>query len=161
MAKTAAEYQKAYRERKKANVEKSVDQSLKFIRKPLSDYLGEAGFDFEGSLHWYGVDLSTSNWVEAYERVALDGGREAITPLERLEGLAAGFHDAAVELATFINAYKTEEARSMREELLGTRYETPEAQRAALEKIKQIDAVIEALSRRHRLLLPVIGTNVA
>jgi hypothetical protein len=162
MARTPAEIQKAYRERKKEKLEESRDESLEFVRSPVSDYLGDTTFGFEGSLDAFGISLHTKEWLDPQQTFETWGdGEKRMTALERLEGIAGGFHDAAQELYAFINGYKIAEARNRREELLDVTYETSEAQRAALEKVTRIDAVIKSLSRERRLMLPVIATNVA
>jgi len=162
MAKSAAEYQKAYRERKKAKQEVSRDESLDFLRTPIADYQGDTTFMFEGSLDAFGVSLPTREWVEPIQTFDTWGeGEKTMSALERLEGIAGGFHDAAQELYAFINRYKISEAQRAREELAGAKYETPAAQKAAIAKISRIDEVIRSLSRRQRVYLPVTGTNVA
>lgn len=162
MAKTAAEYQRAYRQRKKANVEQHRDHSMEFLRGSLADYRLGIAFGFEESLDAFGVTLPTSSWLEPVQHFHSDGeGERTMSAIDRLEGLAGGFHDAAIELATFINAYKVSEAQRLRAELVEARYETLAEQKTAIAKIAEIDEVIRSLSRRHRIFLPVTGTNVA
>ncbi len=162
MAKTAAEIQKAYRQRKKAALSRAQDQSMEFADRSVAEYHSGSPFGFEESFDAFGVPLHTLSWLDPVQRFYSDGvGDKTMSAIERLEGLAGCFHDAAIELATFINGYKVAEAERVRSELVGAKYETPAEQRAAIDKIARIDAVIKSLSRRQRVNLPVIGTNVA
>jgi hypothetical protein len=162
VAKTAAEYQKAYRERKKKTMESSDDQSLRYVSRPISEYFSDGSFVFEESLDAFGVPLTTSELAEPVQRFQSMGlGDVEMTAIERLEGLAGAFQDATVELHELINRYKMAEATRAREELVTTRYESSGAQAQAIDEIARIDKVIASLSRKSRLFLPVIGTNVA
>jgi hypothetical protein len=149
MRKTPAEYQRAYRQRQKAAKEQQRKEQLlrrspdavdEYLKRPFSGFVRNRILMFDETLDSLGVGfrkgtaLGESNrqrfWSEG------DQANRTMTSLERAEGLAGVFLDAARELHELINAYKLEEI---------------EARIAEMERAVEVDPALKKLmlSRLH------------
>lgn len=121
MAKTPAEYQRAYRERKKAQ-ERAARTVLRPVLDPITSDATTSFADFyrsresvmlaPESLDWVGVEIVTGLADEPPKLPKADLWREQGLEVTSLTVAAARmevFIDAAKELAELINAYKIEE----------------------------------------------------
>lgn len=121
MRKTAAQYQREYRERKKAAQEAAPDLTMDFVKGKLSEFKssrfgpGAAGqFEFMENLVPVGVELDPALFDEdaAFDVDDLVGAENSLSGkplLDRMEALAALFLDAATELYGTINDFKLSE----------------------------------------------------
>jgi len=132
MAQTPAEKQKAYRERKKEEERLAQESSAPYLKKLFSELWEEnAGFsDFEMSLELAGIEPPTfederdpADVTRNAEAIGLeDYGIESIYgkrkgAIGRAEVTIDCLIDAAVELATLVNAYKKNEIMNRLAEL--------------------------------------------
>jgi hypothetical protein len=151
MAKAPGEYQKTYRQRQKEKLRLEDDASLQFLRRPIGDYVDEASLDFMGRLDAFGVSVAATDWAELMQRFQTSEGEATMTALQRFEGLAGAFQDAAVELHTFINSYKIREVERVRDVLAAAKYNSPEAQKGGDRKAREDERgdprLVEAASR--------------
>ncbi|NSZ06503.1 hypothetical protein G6M14_09040 [Agrobacterium tumefaciens] len=155
MAKTPAEYQRAYRERKKAQ-EKAERPVLRPMLDPLqsaptrsfADFYRErqSTILFPESLEWVGVETTGDLANEPPKLEKADLWKEQGIEVNSLAVAAARmevFIDAAKELAELINAYKLEEIdRQM--------------QNASPVKKGQLEALKKRLAKKTSHFFPVI-----
>lgn len=77
---------------------------------PFEEFVGNRSLEFYENLDAFGVEIMGSELNEATQEFRSEFQRdEPLTALQRAEGLADVFIDAATELAALINAYKLEE----------------------------------------------------
>lgn len=142
MAKTQAEIQRAYRERKKAQAKAeqskpvpSIDPALSKPSRTFAAFLKEREDNFllPESLHWVGIEIET-DLTEETPKLERKGDWEdmglEVNSLTVAMSMSAILIDAAKELAGLINAYKLEEIESQ------IREASP-VKRAQLEILKQ------------------------
>lgn len=156
MAKSAAEYQRAYRERLKARRELAPDQSFDLVRRPLAEFMDGATLLFDESLDSLGVHIDgrLGDDVQTFRSDGL--GPLSMPGLKRLESLAGAFLDAAMELHVLINAYKSQEARDRLAELGDEDIRSSEKRHRALASAVRLDAILAALSKSTRRDFPAI-----
>lgn len=155
MAKTQAEIQRAYRERKKAQAKAErtkpapvLDPLMANPTRSFAAFLKdrEANFMLPENLHWVGVEIETDLTSEQprLERASdwQDMGLE-VNSLTIATGMVGVFIDAAKELAELINAYKLEEIGS-------------QAATASPVKLEQLEALRKRLAKKTSHFLPVI-----
>lgn len=155
MAKTQAEIQKAYRERKKAQAKAeqakpmpSVDPLMANPGRTFAAFLKEheTNFMLPENLHWVGIELETDLTADTpeLERKAdwEDMGLE-VNSLTVATSMTAILIDAAKELAELINAYKIEEIDR-------------QLQDASPVKKGQLEALKKRLAKKTSHFFPVI-----
>jgi len=159
--KSPAEYQKAYRERRKISAE-ALERSLapSLYRQPLFSFRGEHGTP---DLGFY-VDVLGENWwsyeddngivpAEAFTLVQEDLDK-ASNSLGKAEFVIATLLDAAVELAQWVNDYKLSEINARIEELEQADLSDPAAKKQALANIVTLTKIRDELSKSVRWTLP-------
>ncbi|WP_105386072.1 hypothetical protein [Neorhizobium alkalisoli] len=155
MAKTRAEIQREYRERKKAQAKAeqarptpSIDPLMRNPERTFAAFLKEreANFMLPENLHWIGIELGTDL---TDERPKLDRAADweemglEVNSLTVATSMTAILIDAAKELAELINAYKIEEIdRQMQD--------------ASPVKKGQLEALKKRLAKKTSHFFPVI-----
>lgn len=155
MAKTQAEIQKAYRERKKAQAKSQrvlptpvLDPVMASPTRAFAAFLKEReeNFMLPENLHWVGIELETDLTAERpkldragdWEEMGLE-----VNSLTVATSMTAILIDAAKELAELINAYKIEEIdRQMQD--------------ASPVKKGQLEALKKRLAKKTSHFFPVI-----
>ncbi len=152
MRKTAAEYQKEYRARKKAAKNSAPDISRGFVQRPISDFRsnlfspGLDRFEFIENFVPFGLQFPEGFFDEkhTYDVDDLVGAELRFSGrplLERLEGLAGAFLDAAMELHQTINEFKLAEIDARISEIENADLSEPEARAKALRDIVALQEV--------------------
>ncbi|ESY66309.1 MULTISPECIES: hypothetical protein [Mesorhizobium] len=151
MAKTAAEYQRAYRERKAELAKQAGDPTDKISKLPFSDYVTTDGnwpvveevldcvgvtppaFDADDDKQW------REEWGEPY--------RASIGRAERMVG---AFLDAASGLADAIARYKRKEIDRVIADLEASDMNVPAAKKKALAEIVRLNRIRDQLDKQVR-----------
>lgn len=155
MVKTAAEIQRAYRERKKARelAERRVPQPTADLAtakpsRPFSEFIKERedNLMLYENLHWIGADLSPDLTSERPKLEREDDWQEMgleVNSLTLAIAMVGIFTDAAKELSILVNEYKLEEIdRQMAD--------------ASPIKREQLERLRKRLGKRTSYFLPVI-----
>ncbi|KIP99275.1 hypothetical protein RU07_21830 [Agrobacterium tumefaciens] len=146
MAKTQAEIQREYRERKKAQAKAvqakptpSIDRVIAGADRTFAAFLKEreANFSLPENLHWVGVELEVDLMADRptlerqvdWEEMGLE-----VNSLTVATAMTAILIDSAKELADMINAYKLEEIDRQMQNASPVKKGTLEALRKRLEK---------------------------
>lgn len=160
MALSAAEKQKRYRERQKLARETGPDLSLTFVKGKLGDFRSSQSqpgygdrFEFIENLVPFGIQLDPSLFDERhiYDVDDLVGPENSLSGrplLERMEGLAAIFLDAASELCRTINEFKLGEIDARIAEIERADLSDPQAKAQALQDIVALQAIKSRLEGR-------------
>lgn len=164
--KTPAEYQRAYRERQRLAKEQARKEEIQkrtpdlvddYLKRPFSRFLGDRILMFDETLDSLGLGFrdGTSLAETNRQRFWSDGtnGYRNMTSLERAEGLAGVFLDAAHELHDLINEYKLAELDARIAETRRDLEADPALKDLAVARLKDIRA---ALSREFRRRFPEI-----
>ncbi|TGS92706.1 hypothetical protein EN814_23990 [Mesorhizobium sp. M2D.F.Ca.ET.171.01.1.1] len=155
MAKTSAEYQRAYRQRKAELAKRAGDPTDKVATQPFSEFLANDGNwpVIEEVLDRVGVtppvfDSDTDDqWQEQWE----EPYRASIGRAERMVG---AFLDAASGLASAIARYKRHEIDRAIADLEASGLNDAASRKAALSQIMRLNRVREQLDRQVRWTLP-------
>lgn len=155
MALTNSERQKLFRERKKDQARKSPDIIDAYLKTPFSEWMGNSWDDVTTYLEWLGVrqipnyaadgDTDPDRWEE------LEPDRKSIGRAERMVTM---FLDGAIELARFINQYKTEEVNARIAEIEAADLTDPAVRKKALADIAMLSKYRDDLKRDVRWTLP-------
>lgn len=164
MAKSSAERVRAYRERKRAEVEASRGKFFappSYLKRSFSKWLGDQTFVSDEALDSLGVSIE-GTWLNSeiqtfpsqFER------DEPITALQRAVALAEVFADAAAELSAFVNAYKLEEIERAINEAVVASANLPrgdvDALKSSFAEIERLKEIRSNLRKPSRLTLPAI-----
>lgn len=146
MAKTRAEIQREYRERKKALAKAerakpapALDPNMTAPTRSFAAFLKEreGNLLFPENLHWVGVEVATDLTRETPHLERASGWQDMgldVNSLTIATGMVDVFIDAAKELAELINAYKIEEIDRQMSGATPAKGEQLEALRARLAK---------------------------
>lgn len=158
MRKTAAQYQREYRERKKAAQKAAPDLTADFVKGKLSEFRsaqfrpgdGDA-FEFVPTLVPLGIELDAAVFDESatYDVDDLVGAESSMSGkplLERMEALAGIFLDAATELYGTINEFKLAEIDARIAEIEQADLSDPEAKAKALQDIVTLQGIRASLA---------------
>ncbi|MDX0834004.1 hypothetical protein GOD82_29755 [Sinorhizobium medicae] len=158
MAKTAAEYQRAYRERKAEQAKLAGDPTDKIADQRFFEYLPDDGNYEEvlNYLEWTGIDREKlprfDNDDDPEHDPENDGPyRGSIGRAERMVGMLL---DAASELAAIINRYKRKEISDQIQEIETCDLSDPDARRQALADIVRLQKMLDQLDKQVRWSLP-------
>ncbi|MER8691906.1 hypothetical protein NKI77_18170 [Mesorhizobium opportunistum] len=155
MAKTAAEYQRAYRERKAELAKQAGDPTDKISARPFSEYVENDGnwTVIQEVLDCVGVtppafgadkdDQWREEWGEPY--------RASIGRAERMVG---AFLDAASGLADAIARYKRKEIDRAIADLEASDITAPAIKKKALAEIVRLNRIRDQLDKQVRWSLP-------
>lgn len=152
MRKTAAEYQREYRERKKAAQKAAPDLTMDFVKGKLSEFEssqfrpGYDAFEFVENLVPVGIELDPALFAEraTYDVDDLVGAEISMSGkslLERMEALAAIFLGAATELYGTINEFKLSEIEARIAEIEQADLSGPQAKAKALQDIVTLQGI--------------------
>lgn len=163
MAKTPAEYQRAYRARKAEQAKQLGDPTDQIAKRPFNEYLPEDGnwSTAQESLGCVGVEAPTfdadtdDDWDEEW-------GVPYRASIGRAERMVGAFLDAATELAGIINRYKRREIEARIADLEAADLTDPAVRRQALADIARLTRMSDQLEKQVRWTLPqftVTGEN--
>ncbi|BCH60420.1 hypothetical protein RvVAR0630_30440 [Agrobacterium vitis] len=156
MVKTAAEYQRAYRERLKEREKEAVGNADEAFKMPFHEFMADHWSDVTTYLEWSGVDVLPDyaadgdhdpDWVEE-----TDGPYRGA--LGRAERMVGHYLDAANTLAMWINRYKEQEINARIAELEASDLNDPDARKQALADIVKLTKYRDQLSKQVRWTLP-------
>jgi hypothetical protein len=158
MALPPAEKQKAFRERKKAKAKRAPDLVDGYLQTPFSDW-----FDYQ---NWRNV-IGDLDYVGVTEQIEFPGvgdvdpfweeewaegpNRGSIGCAERVVGV---FLDAAVNMARFINEYKTKQVAPRIAEIETADLTDPVIKKQALADIAKLTKYRDQLTKEVRWRLP-------
>ncbi|MCW7546276.1 hypothetical protein N7I30_21115 [Aurantimonas litoralis] len=165
MAKTQAEYQREYRERKKAERKTLPDETAGFIRGSFSDYFirersnHNAGWEYaEETCAYAGVELpsfETDEWPEFGTYGLASHDMENRGALSKAEMLVGALSDALSVLTAKLNHFKIEEVEARIAELETADLSDPLAKKQALREIVRLTKIRDRLGKEVRLAFPV------
>lgn len=148
MAKSAAERTREYRQRQKEKMREGMLEASKlpdYAKSSFEEFLGKRILELDENLDALGVQVLGSSLNEKKQEFPSEYKRdEPLTALQRAEGLADVFIDAANELAALINAYKLEEVEKA---INDAEVESANLPRGDVEALKASFANIERLKR--------------
>ncbi|SOE08503.1 hypothetical protein SAMN05877838_0225 [Hoeflea halophila] len=121
----------------------------------FEEFVGNRSLEFYENLDAFGVDVLGSELNEAKQEFRSEFERdEPLTAMQRAEGLANVFIDAATELAALINAYKLEEIETAINDAEVRSANLPrgdvEALKASFAEIEHLKAIQSQLRRPTR-----------
>ncbi len=156
MVKSAAEYQRAYRERLKEKEKEAVGIADEAFQAPFHEFMGDFWNDVTTYLEWSGIkeipDYAADGDTDPDWNAETDGpNRGALGRAERMVGL---YLDAASTLAGYINRYKEQEISNRIGELEASDLSDPEARKQALADIVTLTKYRDQLSKQVRWTLP-------
>ncbi|MBB3566088.1 hypothetical protein [Rhizobium sp. BK491] len=156
MVKTAAEYQRAYRERLKAQEKQTVGVADSAFKAPFHEFMGDFWNDVTTYLEWSGVkeipDYVADGDTDPDWNPETDGpNRGALGRAERMVGL---YLDAASTLADYINRYKVQEINARLAELEVADLSDTQARKQAVADIVRLTKFRDQLSKQVRWTLP-------
>jgi hypothetical protein len=154
MAKTAAEYQRAYRERK-AEQAKLAGDPTDVIKKTTFDLaFQQADFSVaDASLASVGIDAPTFD-ADTDDQWLAEWGIPYRGSIGRAERMVGAFLDAATELSTIINAYKRKEIADRIQEIETSDLSDPNTRKQALADIVRLQKMLEQLDKQVRWTFP-------
>lgn len=165
MAKTAAEYQREYRERKREERKALPDETADFVRRPFSDFFSQegdkqnAGWEHaEESCAYAGIELPSFEKDEWPEFDTYDLGYSGIEnrgALSKAELLVGALSDALSVLTAKLNRFKIEEVEARISELESADLSDPAAKKQALREIVRLNKIRDRLGKEVRLAFPV------
>lgn len=158
MAKSVLERKREQLERDEARAKQLAYKADAFFSKPFDEWMGEnwhnrvthdldlVGLDNHGSFPGQGDTdpFWREEWNEGPNRGAIGCAERAVDVLL----------DAAVELASLINTYKSEQFKSRIAELEAADLSGPEARKQALADIVRLTKYRDQLSKQVRWTLP-------
>jgi hypothetical protein len=113
MAKSAAQRTREHRQRQKEKMREGLLEATKlpeYANTSFEEFVGNRSLEFYENLDAFGVQVFGSELNEEQQDFQTEFERDhPLTALQRAEGLADVFIDAATELAALINTYKLEE----------------------------------------------------
>ena len=159
MAKTAAEYQRKYRERKAERAKQAGDPIDAFAAVKFHEYLlNDGGWNDEVlyPLEWAGISPDAvpafDNDEDPDHNPETDGPyRGSIGRAERMVGM---FLDAASGLASVINRYKRQQIDAAIADLENADLADPAAKKQALADIVRLNQLRDRLDKQVRWSLP-------
>ncbi|ASP68312.1 hypothetical protein [Sinorhizobium meliloti] len=158
MAKSAAEYQRAYRERKAEQAKLAGDPSDQIADRRFFEYVSDDGNYQEvlNYLEWAGINPDAVPHFDTDDDPEHDPEndgpyRGSIGRAERMVGMLL---DAASELAAIINRYKRKEISDQIEEIETSDLSDPDARKQALADIVRLQKMLDQLEKRVRWTLP-------
>ncbi|GEM_PF-3250010 len=154
MRKTAAEYQREYRERKRKAKMAAPDLAMEFVKRPLSETRpsdGDDPYSFVEYLVPVGLQFPDGFFDEraSYDVDSLVGAESSMSGrplLDRMEALAGIFLDAATELYSTINEFKLGEIDARIAEIEQADLSDPEAKAKALQDIVTLQGIRASLA---------------
>lgn len=155
MVKTPAEYQRAYRERLRAQEKQAVGAADHAFKEPFHEYMADHWLDVTTYLEWIGVedipDFAGDGDNDPQWNAETDGPyRGALGRAERMVGF---FLDAASDLADHINDYKLKEIDSRIAELEAADLSDPDARKQALAESVRLTKYRDQLQKKVRWTL--------
>ena len=160
MAKTAAEYQKAYRERKKKQAKLAGDPTDVIASRTFSDYIQEDFNSYQSEVHypleWSGISPDALPTFESDEDPEYDAQtdgsyRGSIGRAERMVGM---YSSAATGLAGLINHYKRAEIDRAIAALEKADLSDPAERKRALGEMARLAKMRAQLDKNVRLTIP-------
>jgi hypothetical protein len=155
MAKTAAEYQRAYRERKADLAKQAGDPTDQISTRPFSDYVTTDGnwavieevLDYVGVTPPAFIADNDEQWREQW-------GEPYRASIGRAERMVGAFLDAASGLAHTIARYKRKEIDQAISNLEASDMTLPAIKRKALAEIVRLNRIRDQLDKQVRWSLP-------
>jgi hypothetical protein len=156
MVKTAAEYQRAYRERLKEKEKHQAATSDEAFQMPFNEFMEDHWNDVTTYLEWMGVkdipDYAADGDADPDRNPETDGpDRGSLGRAERMVGF---YLDAASTLAGWINRYKLNEINARIADLEVADLSDPEAKKRALAAIVRLTNYRDQLAKQVRWTLP-------
>lgn len=156
MVKTAAEYQRAYRERLKAQERQAVAVADDAFKAPFHEFMADFWNDVMTYVEWSGVkeipDYVADGDTDPDWSPETDGpNRGALGRAERMVGL---YLDAATTLAGYVNRYKVQEINARIAEFEAVDLAAPETRKQAVADIVRLTKFRDQLSKQARISLP-------
>lgn len=158
MAKSAAEYQRAYRERKAEQAKLAGDPTDKIASRRFHEYLPDDGNWQEvlTYLEWAGINPDAVPRFDTDDDPEHDPendgpNRGSIGRAERMVGMLL---DAATELAAIVNRYKRKEISDQIQEIETSDLSDPDARKQALADVVRLQKMLDQLEKRVRWSLP-------
>lgn len=155
MAKTRAEIQKEYRERKKAEAQANrtkpaptVDPLFSVTPRSFAEFLKEreANIMFPENLHWAGIEVDADLTSETPKLEMADAWHDMgleVNSLTVARAMVEVLIDAAKEIAEYINSYKLEE---IERQLMSS----------SSEKTQKLESLKKRLEKKTSHFFPVI-----
>jgi hypothetical protein len=167
MALTPLERKRRQLARQREALGLAPDQAASYLRRTFPEYLAKRILELDENLDSLGVAIKGSSILhdeeQSFESEGL--GRVRMTALERAEGLAGVFLDAAQELHNLINRYKLEEIESAIEDAVAGMARLPrddvDALKGAFAEIEKLKAIRMQLRKTTRRNLPAITAKEA
>lgn len=155
MAKTAAEYQRAYRERKAELAKQAGDPTDKISARPFSDYVTTDGNwpVIEEVLDCVGVTPPAFD-ADVDEQWQEQWGEPYRASIGRAERMVGAFLDAASGLADAIARYKRREVDRAIADLEAADMTVPAVKKKALAEIVRLNRMRDQLDKQVRWSLP-------
>ncbi|MBX5240960.1 hypothetical protein [Rhizobium sp. NLR22b] len=156
MVKTAAEYQRAYRERLREKEKEAIGVADDAFQMPFNVFMADFWNDVTTYLEWTGIkelpDYAGDGDSDPDWNPETDGpNRGALGRAERMVGL---YLDAASALAGYVNRYKVQEIGNRIAELEAADLNDPDARKQALADIVRLTKYRDQLSKQVRWTLP-------
>ncbi|ESZ30593.1 hypothetical protein [Mesorhizobium sp. L2C084A000] len=155
MAKTAAEYQRAYRERKAELAKQAGDPTDKIAKQPFNEYLpSDRNWPvIEEVLDYVGITPPAFD-ADDDEQWREEWGEPYRASIGRAERMVGAFLDAASGLADAINRYKRKEIERAIADLEAADMTAPAVKKKALAEIVRLNRMRDQLDKQVRWSLP-------
>ena len=167
MVKTATERTRAFRARKRAASDEAPDATLPYQQSSFAEFYGENLTDVQIPLDIAGIqapdfsefDANPKSATGAIEQIDIEGGEPGATyagakgAIGRAEIMVAAWLDAASELASIINRYKTQEIDRAIRELEHADLSDPSEKKRALSEIVRLSRIRDRLGKKVRRVL--------
>lgn len=156
MVKTPAEYQRAYRERLRAQEKQAVGAADHAFKEPFHEFMADFWNDVTTHLEWAGIkeipDFIADGDTDPEWNAETDGPYRGA--LGRAERMVGQYLDAASTLAGYINRYKLNEIDSRIAELEAADLSHPDARKQALAESVRLTKYRDQLQKQVRWTLP-------
>ncbi|OQM74704.1 hypothetical protein [Manganibacter manganicus] len=160
MAKTPAEYQRAYRERKAEAAKLAGDPTDKIARQKFSEYIADNLDSFQSEVHylleWAGIKPDALPTFETDNDPEYDA--ESDGPyrgsIGRAERMAALLIDAGSNLANFVNRYKRKEITDRIREIENTDFHDHFVKSEAFKEHARLQKMLDQLDKQVRRPFP-------
>lgn len=163
MALSAAERKRKQRERQAAERAPLVDPVYKYLGVPFFEYAASHGgwsnvelmFDLMGlEAPEFNDDAGPAPYDPASHADVIEAYEGRLGSVGRAEIMIEHLVDAAIELAAMVNAYKATAVERRISELERADLASPEARKAAVAELRDLEELRERLSKRVRRTLP-------
>lgn len=164
MALTPAEKQRKYRERLRKQEAKQSNALASVYQSPFHEFFDHQGYDldFELALALAGIVPPEFDDDRGPEAFVLNGATDdlddpfngATGALGRAEVMIGCLTDAAVALASLVNAYKRQEIKARLAEIEASDLSEPDVKKAALQQAARLQKMLDQLDKQVRWTFP-------